>query len=90
MKRTLLCILSILMTLVVKAGDVTPEVAMKQAADFVKQRVANGSRRAPGAMSQLSMTKKVSGLYVINIGKSEGFVIVSPDDRTEESRQHAG
>ena len=83
MKRTLLCILSVLMTLVVKAGDVTPEVAMKQAADFVKQRVANGSRRAPGAMSQLSMTKKVSGLYVINIGKSEGFVIVSPDDRTD-------
>ena len=82
MKRTLLCILSILMTLVVKAGDVTPEVAMKQAADFVKQRVANGSRRAPSA-SQLTMAKKVSGLYVINIGKSEGFVIVSPDDRTE-------
>ena len=60
MKRTLLCILSVLMTLVVKAGDVTPEVAMKQAADFVKQRVANGSRRAPSA-SQLTMTKKVSG-----------------------------
>ncbi len=83
MKRTLLCILSVLMAIIIKAGDVTPEVAMKQAADFVKERVANGSRRAPGAMSQLSMTKKVSGLYVINIGKSEGFVIVSPDDRTD-------
>ena len=71
------------MTIIIKAGDVTPEVAMKQAADFVKERVANGSRRAPGAMSQLSMTKKVSGLYVINIGKSEGFVIVSPDDHTD-------
>ena len=82
MKRTLLCILSLLMTIIIKAGDVTPEVAMKQAADFVKQRVANGSRRAPSA-SQLTMTKKVSGLYVINIGKSEGFVIVSPDDRTD-------
>ena len=82
MKRTLLCILSLLMTIIIKAGDVTPEVAMKQAADFVKQRVANGSRRAPGA-SQLTMTQKVSGLYVINIGKSEGFVIVSPDDRTD-------
>ena len=82
MKRTLLCILSVLMTLVVKAGDVTPEVAMKQAADFVKQRVANGSRRAPSA-SQLTMTKKVSGLYVFNVGNREGFVIVSPDDRTE-------
>ena len=82
MKRTLLCILSVLMTLVVKAGDVTPEVAMKQATDFVKERVANGSRRAPSA-SQLTMAKKVSGLYVINIGKSEGFVIVSPDDRTD-------
>ena len=82
MKRTLLCILSLLMTIIIKAGDVTPEVAMKQAADFVKQRVANGSRRAPSA-SQLTMAKKVSGLYVINIGKSEGFVIVSPDDRTD-------
>jgi len=70
------------MTIIIKAGDVTPEVAMKQAADFVKQRVANGSRRAPSA-SQLTMAKKVSGLYVINIGKSEGFVIVSPDDRTD-------
>ena len=82
MKRTLLCILSVLMAIIIKAGDVTPEVAMKQAADFVKQRVANGSRRAPSA-SQLTMAKKVSGLYVINIGKSEGFVIVSPDDRTD-------
>ena len=82
MKRTLLCILSVLMTLVVKAGDVTPEVAMKLAADFVKQRVANGSRRAPSA-SQLTMTKKVSGLYVFNVGNCEGFVIVSPDDRTK-------
>ena len=82
MKRTLLCILSLLMTIIIKAGDVTPEVAMKQATDFVKERVANGSRRAPSA-SQLTMAKKVSGLYVINIGKSEGFVIVSPDDRTD-------
>ena len=70
------------MTIIIKAGDVTPEVAMKQATDFVKERVANGSRRAPSA-SQLTMAKKVSGLYVINIGKSEGFVIVSPDDRTD-------
>ena len=53
MKRTLLCILSFLMTIIIKAGDVTPEVAMKQATDFVKQRVANGSRRAPSA-SQLT------------------------------------
>ena len=82
MKRTLLCILSVLMTIIIKAGDVTPEVAMKQAADFVKERVANGSRRAPSA-SQLTIAKKVSGLYVFNVGNREGFVIVSPDDRTE-------
>ena len=35
MKRTLLCILSLLMTIIIKAGDVTPEVAMKQALSLV-------------------------------------------------------
>lgn len=65
------------------AGNVTPEEALQQATKFMKERVAKGVRRAPAAASSLTMAKGVCGLYVINVGQNDGFVIVSPDDRTD-------
>lgn len=72
----LVCCWSVLLT----AGDVTPEKALQQATEFMNQRVATGSRRAPVTSQQLTMTKQVSGLYVFNITNHGGFVIVSNDD----------
>ncbi len=74
------------MTVVIAmAEDVTPAEALKQATQFVQNRIASGqhSRRAAGTPAQLTQTAKVSGLYVFNVDNSGGFVIVSNDDRTE-------
>lgn len=78
--------LTIVMTTMAMAEDVTPEQALEQARNFVQKREATGSRkvrRAPGATApKLTMTaRKVSGLYVFNIADG-GFVVVSGDDRT--------
>lgn len=83
MKRTLFLVLSLMLTLVISAGNVTPEEALQQATKFMNERVAKGARRAPVADARLTMAKNVSGLYVINVGQNDGFVIVSPDNRTE-------
>ena len=74
------------MTVVIAmAEDVTPAEALKQATQFVQNRIASGqhSRRAAGTPAQLTQTGKVSGLYVFNVDNNGGFVVVSNDDRTE-------
>ena len=86
MKRLLICIYALLAVTIVMADNVTPEEALQQATQFVKERIATGqhARRSPGsATPQLTLAKKVSGLYVFNVDNSCGFVIVSNDDRTE-------
>ncbi len=82
MKKTLLLVLAICWSVLLTAGDVTPEKALQQATDFMNQRVATGSRRASMASQELTMTEQVSGLYVFNIANDGGFVIVSNDDST--------
>lgn len=86
MKKILLLMLSLVMVTTTMAEGVTPDEALNQARNFVKKRENNGMRphRAPGtAASRLVMAKQVHGLYVFNVAKNEGFVIVSNDDRTE-------
>ena len=86
MKRLLICIYALLAVTIVMADNVTPEEALQQATQFVKERIATGqhARRSPGsATPQLTLAKKVSGLYVFNVDNSCGFVVVSNDDRTE-------
>ena len=85
MKRLLFCICAIMTVVIAMAEDVTPAEALKQATQFVQNRIASGqhSRRAAGTPAQLTQTAKVSGLYVFNVDNSGGFVIVSNDDRTE-------
>jgi len=85
MKKTFLLVLSLMMAIIIKAGDVSPEQALQQAASFLKQRAAsgNGHKKSPMQASELKMAGSVNGLYVFNIDESNGFVIVSNDDRTE-------
>lgn len=85
MKRLLFCICAIMTVVIAMAEDVTPAEALKQATQFVQNRIASGqhSRRAVGTQAQLTQTGKVSGLYVFNVDNNGGFVVVSNDDRTE-------
>lgn len=85
MKRLLFCICAMMTVVIALAEDVTPAEALKQATQFVQNRIASGqhSRRAVGTQAQLTQTGKVSGLYVFNVDNNGGFVIVSNDDRTE-------
>lgn len=85
MKKTFLVVLLLMMALIIKAGDVTPEQALQQAKDFLQQRAAAGvnAKRSQALASELKMAGRVSGLYVFNSDSDNGFVIVSNDDRTE-------
>lgn len=80
MRKILLLTLAVCCSIIMMAGDITPEQALQQAASFMNARVANGSRRAPVTEQQLTMTQQVSGLYVFNVTNNGGFVIVSNDD----------
>ena len=85
MKRTILLFFATVMTTVMMAGNVTPEQALQKATQFVQARAAKGDglRLAPGMKPQLSLAARPNGLYVYNVADNSGYVIVSPDDRTE-------
>ena len=84
MKKTIFLVLSLMLTIVIKAGDVTPEQAQQQARRFLQQRVTSGvSKNRSQAVAELKMAGRVSGLYVFNATGDNGYVIVSNDDRTE-------
>ena len=76
MKRRILSILALLWTVMVTAGDVTPEKALDEASRFLQQ---TGKKRA---VADLTVTGRVDGLYLINVKDGQGFVVVSGDDRT--------
>lgn len=84
MKRLLLLTLSVISSLIMMAGNVTPEQAREQAAQFMTNHVAT-SKNAPLSPSQLKMAKPIQleGLYLVNLEDNNGFVIVSNDDRTD-------
>ena len=81
MKRTILLFLSVMMTVIMTAGDVTPQQALQQAQKFLQQ-TPSGMKRSQAEVSQLKMAGRVSGLYVFNAEQNQGYVIVSNDDRT--------
>lgn len=74
--------LSVVVSTMMMADDVTPEVALQQATQFSENRVArgNGPRLAPGVQPKLTLASRVSDLYVFNVGSDAGFIIVSNDD----------
>lgn len=81
MKRTILLFLSVMMTVIMTAGDVTPQQALQQAQKFLQQTPL-GMKRSQAEVPQLKMAGRVSGLYVFNAEQNQGYVIVSNDDRT--------
>lgn len=86
MKKFLLLMLSLFMVTMANAEGVTPKQALEKARNFVQKRENSGNRpkKMPGtAASRLVEAQQVHGLYVFNVAKDEGFVIVSNDDRTE-------
>ena len=82
MRRLLLLMLTIVVSTMVLAGDVTPQQAWEKAKEFMQSREATGSRRAHGILTQKGQASRVNGLYVFNVSNNGGFVIVSNDDRT--------
>lgn len=82
MKRILLLMLSVVVSTMMMADDVTPEEALQQATQFVQNRAArgNGPRLAPGVQPKLTLASRVSDLYVFNMSDDAGFIIVSNDD----------
>ena len=85
MKKVLLSMLAIVVSMTITAGNVTPDEALQKATFFVQNRMAKGDgpRLAPGMAPRLTMAGKVCGLFVFNVQDEGGYVIVSPDDRTE-------
>lgn len=80
--RFLTLITSLLLTSVlVHAGQITEQEALAKAKTFMqgKRFKTSGRRLTPG--KQVNQTFK--HLYVFNVEASEGFVIVSGDDRTQ-------
>ncbi len=82
MKKVVLLMFACCWSILLTAGDVMPEKALQQAADFLNQRAATGSRRASVTSQQLTMVSRISDLYVFNVANNGGFVIVSNDDTT--------
>ncbi len=74
--------LSVIVSTMMMADDVTPQQALEQASQFVKSRKARGGgpRLAPGTQPKLTLASRVSDLYVFNINGDAGYVIVSNDD----------
>ncbi len=82
MKKVVLLMFACCWSILLTAGDVMPEKALQQAADFLNQRAATGSRRASVTSQQLTMASRINDLYVFNVANNGGFVIVSNDDTT--------
>ena len=54
-----------MMTIIMTAGNVTPEQALQQAQNFLQQ-TPMGMKRSQAEVPQLKMAGRVSGLYVFN------------------------
>lgn len=84
MKKALLLTISLLCIITAMAGDITPAEALALAQQFTDSRMAaSRSYGQTGATKQVvTVAGEMSGLYLFNIGRNEGFVVVSNDDRT--------
>lgn len=84
MKRQLLTIVALLVSMMLTAATVTKEEARQRALQFLSER--NGSVAAARGMQQVKLQLKdavaSNRLYAFNVGQQDGFVIVSGDDCT--------
>ena len=84
MKRKLLTLVGLSVTLLLTAAPITKETARKKALQFLTERGDNvaASRGAQSLEMQLRDGADVEKLHVFNVGQKEGFVIISGDDCT--------
>ena len=84
MKKIFTLILVLFSITGVWAEEISVEQALEQALTFLtnQENTSDGSHRAQGVTPQLTLTSKVSGLYVFNVENNGGFIVVSNDDRT--------
>ncbi len=84
MKRQLLTIVALLVSMMLTAATVTKEEARQRALQFLSER--NGSVAAARGMQQVKLQLKdavaSNRLYAFNVGQQDGFVIVSGDNCT--------
>ena len=86
MKKTIMTLAALVLTLTAFAGPIGKQQAMNTAKAFMKEVNANAVlhtttvRHAPG----LNGTSDVQPYYIFNAENNQGFVIVSGDDRSEE------
>ena len=83
MRRNLLLSVCFLMSSVLFAGPVTKQQAQEMAKSFIQNRLAAGGGHRASANPQIDLSGEVSGLYVFNVDKDNGYVIVSNDDCAE-------
>ena len=69
------------------ADDLTPEIAKQKAASFLLQKASStGRSNAKASVSATQMQEvavNADNLYVFNIGKTDGFVIIANDDNCD-------
>ena len=66
------------------ANPITEAKAKQQAAKFLAQRMHSGARRAPlKGGTNLTLAGQTKGYYAYNIGRGNGFVMMSASDRTQ-------
>lgn len=84
MRKILLLLLCVTVTLLAYANPITPEEAKNKAEAFMKARHATGKRHVMrlAKKSQQQSTAQTAAYYVFNADAQEGFVVVSGDDRT--------
>ena len=87
MRRLVLMSFLMLAGLILQAAPITKEQAKEAAAKFLNQK--NGTAQARSRdMRPVSLTETEGvaneAFYIFNVGKAEGFVIVSNDDCTDE------
>lgn len=84
MKRLQLLFVSLLVSALLVAGNVTTEQAAQSAQAFLNSRSMKSSqlRMVERKMVSRRAGSETEAYYVFNVGKDNGFVIVSGDDRT--------
>lgn len=87
MRRLLLMSILMLAGQILQAVPITKEQAKEAAAKFLKQKKGTSQARSRD-MRPVSLTETEGvasdAFYIFNVGKAEGFVIVSNDDCTDE------
>ena len=87
MRRLLLMSYLMLAGLILQAAPITKEQAKEAAAKFLNQKKGTAQARSRD-MRPVSLTETEGAtseaFYIFNVGKAEGFVIVSNDDCTDE------